>query len=67
MCDVRKIKRGDPVSFRPGSSPFTLHGVVRDFEIQEPGGFETTVYFIYVHVSGNVYAVPSKNILSSGD
>jgi len=67
MANVRKIQTGDYVNFR--LDPDRLgrvvfgSGLVRGHEIREIEGFKSIVFFVYVHLSGNVYSVPSKNLV----
>jgi len=61
LDEIKKYRRGDFVKFH--SLGFDRLGVVRDSEIREIDGAETTVYFIYDNMSGNVFSVREENIL----
>ena len=62
--DIKKIKCGDIVSFRSVSNSAIFYGRVCEIDRDKIDGVETIKFFVYVHLSGNVYAVPSKNIVS---
>jgi len=60
---MKKINIGDYVSFRSASNSAIFCGRVCEIESVTIDGVETKKYFIYIHLSGNVLAVPENNLV----
>jgi len=60
---MKKINIGDYVSFRSASNSAIFCGRVCEIESAILDGVETKKYFIYIHMSGDVLAVPEKRLV----